>query len=90
MTAANMTQEEAAQFVAKWSKGKPRFDDVRQLMGFLAHDDIAAAARGSKTKTGFIRGPNDWDLDALYRAAVAAQPDGLTKVANSGRGTTDG
>jgi hypothetical protein len=71
MTAANMTREEAAQVVAHWSKGKPYFNDVRQLMGFLAHDDIAAAARGSKTKTGFIRGPNDWDLDALYQTALA-------------------
>jgi len=83
VTSANMTREEAAQFVAKWSKGKSRFDDVRQLMGFLAHDEIAAAARGSKTKTGFIRGPNDWDLDALYVAALALR-SGSTRSGGNG------
>jgi hypothetical protein len=85
MTAASMTRAEATQIVATWSKGKRRFNEVRQLMGFLAHDDIAAAARGSKTKTGFIRGPNDWDLDALYRAAIAAHSCTQGTEASKGR-----
>jgi len=76
-----MTPEDAARIVSDWSKDKHHFKDVRDLMGFLAHAEIAAAAHGHKTGTNFVRGANSWDLDALYKAAVAAHPGVQAKLA---------
>ena len=71
-----MTPEEAQDLVANWSKGKEHFDTVRNLMAFLAHAKLMGAAHGRPTATGFVKGPNarDWDLEALYQAAVHAHP----------------
>jgi hypothetical protein len=74
-----MMPQDTARIVAEWAQDKPDFKKVRVLMGFLAHAEIAAAAFGLKTGTWFVKGPNDWDLDALYRAAVAAHPGARAK-----------
>ena len=77
---SHMTPEEAKRIVSDWSRNKEHFNEVRNLMGALAHAEIIAGAHGSVTGTGFIRGPNDWDLDALYRTAVAAHPGVQAKL----------
>jgi hypothetical protein len=77
---SHLTPEEAQRIISDWSRNKEHFQDVRNLMGALAHAEIIADAHGSATGTGFIRGSNDWNLDALYRAAVAAHPGVQAKL----------
>jgi hypothetical protein len=71
---AEVRTDESARMVAEWAQDKTHFEKVRVLMTFLAHAEITAAAFGLKTGTCFVKGPNDWDLDALYKAAVAVHP----------------
>ena len=82
----HMTPEEAQRIIADFSKNKEHFADVRNLMGALAHSEILASAHGHDTGTGFVKGPNDWNLDALYKSAVAAHPGVQAKIAASRKG----
>jgi hypothetical protein len=78
--AKDLTPKEAAKIVQEWARDKPLFNQVRDLMGFLAHSEIAAAAHGHKTGTGFVQGANKWNLDELYQAAIHAHPKTRKKI----------
>jgi hypothetical protein len=75
-------ERRAQEIVAKFAKGKEHFASVRDLMGHLAHAEIIGAAQGRPPQTGFIKGenPEDWDLEALYQAAIHAHPQTRKKV----------
>ena len=64
----------AQEIVSNFAKEKEHFDTVRNFMGALAHAEIIGSASGRPTGTAFIKGPNDWDLQALYEAATHAHP----------------
>jgi hypothetical protein len=72
---ADMTQQEADRLIEAWSRGKRHFPKLRGLMGALAHSEIIANAHGHKTGMGFIKGPNEWDLDKLHAAARLLHPE---------------
>jgi hypothetical protein len=71
-------QQQTDKLVDDWLKKKhrPHFEDVRALMAYLAHAELTAGHHGLDTQTGFMKGPlpKDWDLDALYEAAIHAHP----------------
>ena len=72
----------AQEIVSNFAKGKEHFETVRNLMGFLAHAELLGSHHGRPTATSFIKGPKpeDWDLDALYQAAIHAHPQTRKKI----------
>jgi hypothetical protein len=73
---------QANEYVQSWAKDKPHFETVRNLMAYLAHAELTGKHHGKDTATGFIKGhgPHDWDLDALYEAAIHAHPKIRKKI----------
>jgi hypothetical protein len=72
----------ADEHVQKWSKGKEHWPVVRDLMAYLSLAELMGRDHGRDPQTGFIKGPKptDWDLDALYQAAIHAHPKTRRKV----------
>jgi hypothetical protein len=69
-----LSQQESDQKFIEWARDKPDVPAVRNLMGMLAIAEDVGTSEGLPTGTRFFRGRKrrDLDLDALYRAAVAA------------------
>jgi hypothetical protein len=86
LTSSHPNHAEIDRHAQEWlesrMKGKEHWNTVRDLMAFLGMAEFMGKHHGRDPQTGFITGPGpkDFDLEALYQAAIHAHPKTRKKV----------
>jgi hypothetical protein len=70
MTYDPRQQEIADRYVREWSRDKPDFEDLRQIMAQASQEDINRLTAG-KRGMGIVLSPQHIDLDRAYDIAKA-------------------